>query len=77
MAYIHWFSSWNVIKQELLAREELLEVLDGSEPESRAAVAVHTRNLRLKLQTSESLSYGYPGRNEDRNNGKACRCLHP
>jgi hypothetical protein len=40
-------------------------------------VAVHTRNLRLKLQTSESLSYGCPGRNEDPNNGKAFRCLHP
>lgn len=37
MAYIHWLSSWKVIKQEWVAREELLEVLDGSEPESRAA----------------------------------------
>lgn len=37
MVYILWLSSWNMIKQQWVAREELLEVLDGSGPESRAA----------------------------------------
>lgn len=46
------------------SREEL-EVLDDSEPESRAACSSSREIpcLRVKLQTSETLSYGYPGRN--------------
>lgn len=61
MAYILWLSSGNVIKQQWVAREELLEVLDGSEPESKAACSSSQEVPWDKAPDLRVLSY--PGRN--------------